>query len=961
MQNYLISQELDQQAGTALRGPHKKREALLAAVVLLWLASSLVASPLLAQAQVPAWTRWEQTLTSVNTYSNPYKNLLLQVSWTCLSNCPSPPDWAARLPVYGFWDGGPAGRTFKLRATFPQPLFGAATATWRWTTTCTTIGGSGEVNCGTDGGLHNVTGTVTVTPSDAAHGVTNPLYTGGLFGLAEGSAVESGQLVRGNSYLFNDNGPYYWQGDTAWAAALRSTFNAAGVSNPCTSSDWSTNDWKCYVQDRVGKSFSAVHLSVPQNWMKNPYVDSNSQAPFVDDATFPAWAKWNPAYWQGFEQKIEYANQQGLVVFVVGLMEPSYQYLAGSITDSQRYPPLADAKTFARNLAARLAGNFVIFSPGFDTPPTTVTRSDLIRGVGAEIDSVSLRQLITNHFGGQTATSGVTGSYNDYLDFESESWLDIFLFQSGQARTLRSDTNSNPQLQELTRRARTMPLELRTFPSRKASANAEAIYDFQGVPLEDPTKNPAWLSNYTQYRVRHAGYLTTLSGAFGYSIGVYGLTDWGLGDGPVSTTNGVTNGPLVTRSPQASVSAASATQLRNLGNLFRAHRWSWFAPALLVRNNLSETNNQHLQMVVSRDLTRRSTLAYMPDNTSIQLQLNATLYPSFLSTRWTKKFFNPRSGQYDSAPVTPTLVSGTTDVYQINRPSCSGGGQNGNCDWVLELVDTMQGPAFAQSLDGQSMQVWTAWDEATDTWIVVGQLMDAQGSAVSSEIQIGEPTRSMQRLPLVARGADGGFLVVWEAEDQDGDRTGVFARRVNSHGEPQDRPFQVSELSAGRQFEPVVTADAVGQYVIAWTNYSLADQTVEIKIRRFSVSGQPLGPEITANGKKPGVNRRSPLVSSDPVGNIVVGWQEYTSTNREWSIVTREFDARGMSNGAEREIEKSRTEYLALERLETDSLGNFEVVWQRVLEAQSKGHYSRKSDRATHSLGNAVLIAEGNE
>src|SRR5882672_3302173 len=145
------SRQLFSLKGAAPQGCRKKRETFLPAVALLWLSSSLMVPPLLAQAQVSAWTRWEQTLTSVNPYSNPYKNLLLHVSWTCLTNCFTPQiAWVSRLPVYGFWDGGPAGMTFKIRATFPQPLGGAATATWRWTTTCSTIAGSGEPDCSLD-------------------------------------------------------------------------------------------------------------------------------------------------------------------------------------------------------------------------------------------------------------------------------------------------------------------------------------------------------------------------------------------------------------------------------------------------------------------------------------------------------------------------------------------------------------------------------------------------------------------------------------------------------------------------------------------------------------------------------------------------------------------------------------------------------------------------------------------
>jgi hypothetical protein len=105
----------------------------------------------------------------------------------------------------------------------------------------------------------------------------------------------------------------------------------------------------------------------------------------------------------------------------------------------------------------------------------------------------------------------------------------------------------------------------------------------------------------------------------------------------------------------------------------------------------------------------------------------------------------------------------------------------------------------------------------------------------------------------------------------------------------------------------------------------------------------------------------SPLVSVDPVGSSVIGWQEYTSETGEWSVVVREFDAGGKPTGPEREVERSKKDYLALERLGMDGLGNFEVVWQRALDAKSRGHFSRKSDRATKSLGNTVQVARGDE
>ena len=53
---------------------------------------------------------------------------------------------------------------------------------------------------------------------------------------------------------------------------------------------------------------------------------------------------------------VQYANEQGLVIVIMGLMEPV-----------DRYPEAEAASIFTRNLVARLMGNFVIFSPSFDS------------------------------------------------------------------------------------------------------------------------------------------------------------------------------------------------------------------------------------------------------------------------------------------------------------------------------------------------------------------------------------------------------------------------------------------------------------------------------------------------------------------------------------------------------------------------------------------------------------------
>ena len=809
----------------------------------------LLAAPL--GAQVMAWTRWETALTTTTafSYNNPYRNVLLQVTWTCVSDC-NGADPRAKMTTYGYWDGG---RTFRIRAAFPQPL-STATATWQWQTSCSRPAGSSDTNCANDPNLHGRSGTVTVSRSDSS---PNALYRGGALRMAE---LNNGET--GNVHFANDLGPFYWQGDTAWNAPIRATFVRGAAADCTTATGFGANEWKCYVADRVAKNFTAVQISVPQGGMADPLEDRGGNTPFIGMSN---WNSWNPPFWRGFEDKVQWANENGLVVLVVGLMEPAYS------NSSPRYPTAeSDSVLFARNLAARLGGNHVIFSPGFDTRPDTASKRSRIRAVGNVIHAVSPRPIITNHFGGQTEVGFVDFVYNDYADFNGEAWLDTNLFQSGQARTLRDDPAApTPQLQQVTLRARQMPRDLRALSPRKGSANIESIYDYAG--LTAPAL-PVYHSNYSPYRVRHTAYLSALSGAFGYSMGVAGIYDWGLGVGT----------PYSPRTPRNSINSASANEIRLLGNLFRAHRWEWFAPADFILNNPTGANTQHLQMVLSRDVTRRSTLAYLPDNATIQLSLSTTLYPDLAGTRWLKRFFNPKTGAY-TGNVTP---GGSAPNFTFTRPACPVSpcnSQNGDNDWVLELLDTTAGARLVG--EGPSLHAFARFDETTQNWSINGQLVNADGTPAGDAFAISEATSEVQRLPLITRANGGEFVVVWEAD------TGILARRVSANGAVIGAVQRVNETTAGRQHDPVLTSDASGAVVIAWTDGPTENMS-RIVARRFSSELAPLGPELVLSSSR-AASRRSPLITADAAGNFAVAWEEHDPITNASSIITRRVSAAG--------------------------------------------------------------------
>ena len=265
------------------------------------------------QADVAVWHRWEQPLNSSRTYANPYQQVTLSVVYAGPNG--------QEIKGYGFWDGG---NTFKIRCMF------SSLGTWTWATTC---------NHTDDAGLHNRSGTIVVTPYSG----DNVLYSKGY-----------PKISSDKRYLaYADGDPFLWLGDTAWSAI-----------NTMTDADW-----QLYVNYRRGQKFNVAQMICGTGWAVQT-KDRGGNAPFLGaSGQKVGWAKatavsdadfrWNPAFWQGVDRKVQYANDRGMIAFFCAI---------GQNHNGHNFPKTdrTQVELFARNFAARMMGSFVVFSPDAD-------------------------------------------------------------------------------------------------------------------------------------------------------------------------------------------------------------------------------------------------------------------------------------------------------------------------------------------------------------------------------------------------------------------------------------------------------------------------------------------------------------------------------------------------------------------------------------------------------------------
>jgi hypothetical protein len=153
-------------------------------------------------------------------------------------------------------------------------------------------------------------------------------------------------------------------------------------------------------------------------------------------------------------------------------------------------------------------------------------------------------------------------------------------------------------------------------------------------------------------------------------------------------------------------------------------------------------------------------------------------------------------------------------------------------------IDSQDFPEVAGGGDGSFVVVWRdQGSQDGDGTGVFAQRFTSTGAPAGTEFQVNAYTRGFQESPRVSAAADGSFVVVWydfEAR--------AFGRRFDSTGMPPGGDFPTSSGKHPQTF-PSVAAAPSGGFLIAWE--SLADQDGDgsgVFARRYEEPGCGVAP-----------------------------------------------------------------------------------------------------------------------
>jgi hypothetical protein len=195
-------------------------------------------------------------------------------------------------------------------------------------------------------------------------------------------------------------------------------------------------------------------------------------------------------------------------------------------------------------------------------------------------------------------------------------------------------------------------------------------------------------------------------------------------------------------------------------------------------------------------------------------------------------------------------------------------------------ANDQSGSSTAALNDGGFVVTWTSEGQDGSGNGIYGQRYDSAGVAVGSEFQVNSTTANDQSNSSTTAFNDGGFVVTWESYGQDGSGNGIYGQRYDSEGIVVGSEFQVNSTTDGSQSNSSPTALSDGGYVAIWNsvvsspNYMDQYYVSEIYGQRYDSAGIAVGEEFQiASGVING--GYSTMALND--GGFVVTWASFWS------------------------------------------------------------------------------------
>jgi hypothetical protein len=165
------------------------------------------------------------------------------------------------------------------------------------------------------------------------------------------------------------------------------------------------------------------------------------------------------------------------------------------------------------------------------------------------------------------------------------------------------------------------------------------------------------------------------------------------------------------------------------------------------------------------------------------------------------------------------------------------------------LANDQTAPSVARLADGGWVVTWESFGQDNNGYEVYQRVFKTDGSS-TGEILVNLTTAGDQSNSSVTGLSDGGWVVTWASDGQDGNSKGVYQQRYDSSGKAVGGETRVNSYTTGDQRSPDVMALVDGGWVVTWQSANQDDgSSYGVFQQRFNKSGAKIGGEMLVNAE----------------------------------------------------------------------------------------------------------------
>lgn len=175
--------------------------------------------------------------------------------------------------------------------------------------------------------------------------------------------------------------------------------------------------------------------------------------------------------------------------------------------------------------------------------------------------------------------------------------------------------------------------------------------------------------------------------------------------------------------------------------------------------------------------------------------------------------------------------------------------------------------------------VWFQDGADGDSYGIFGQIVDASGAKIGSEVCLNSYTTDSQWYPQIASNGSS-YFVVWESVEQDGSLRGIYGRILGNTGTKIGSEIAINTYTQNDQSTPRI-ASVGDNYLVCWTSYGQDGSDNCVIGQCIAPDGRKIGGEQIINTITPSNQNLCKVVSN---GNyVIILWDSWDFSGTDTS------------------------------------------------------------------------------